>query len=181
MSTVNSKMADPSPINHPPLDALIQLLENSEEDEIDGDNAGRESDNEEVPRDVDIGLNNNTNLESQTLVPETPVTPRRRTSGIISKYLSSPHARRERVKQIPCIFCVENKDVFTLGHHLENSILCRNNYFSLFHVRSIDAVLSKTFVCLFCQDVGATLKPHLRSTQVCFEAYCEKFNVDTIE
>ena len=31
---------------------------------------------------------------------------------------------------------------------------------------------------MFCQDTGASLKTHLRSSNGCFQSFCEKFNVD---
>ena len=186
------------PLNHGPLNALIECLESiqSDEEEVDAGGGGgdgddiddgggedRDGDREEVGDgegdDIDLNVPDvDTPTRANT---EVPATPRRVPSRTITRYLSSPHARRERVKQSPCMFCVEHKDVFTLRDHLERSVLCRTNYYSLLKVNSIDGILLKNYVCLFCEDAGASLKTHLRSSNGCFQSFSEKLNVDTIE
>ena len=196
--TFQSKMA----LNHGPLNALIEGLESMEDSDrydVDGDGVpshdvhdadeddssggghGDAADDDPNEQELEAADGTVANIGEQSPIRENPPTPRRVPSRTISRYLSSPHARRERVKQSPCMFCVENKDVLTLRDHLESSILCRTNYYSLLHVNSIDAVLSKTYVCIFCPDVGASLKTHLRTSNDCFQAYTEKFNVDSLE
>ena len=182
-----------TPLNHGPLDALIQCLESDEEvyDDDGGGGGGREGggggggDGDGV---VDLSVTDgDTRTQADTVslepsqVTEVPPAPRRVPSRTITRYLSSPHARRERVKQSPCMFCPEHKDVLTLRDHLEASVLCRTNYYSLLKVNSIDGIMLKTYVCMFCQDAGSTLKTHLRSSNVCFQSFRERFNVDTIE
>ena len=171
-----------TPLNHGPLNALIQCLESDESDEEDTNNAGSGGgDGDPSVIDGDTQTQAQADTEPSQIPVPVPPAPRRVPSRTITRYLSSPHARRERVKQSPCMFCPEHKDVHTLRDHLEASVLCRTNYYSLLKVNSIDGIMLKTYVCMFCQDAGASLKTHLRSSNVCFQSFSEKFNVDTIE
>ena len=94
--------------------------------------------------------------------------------------LSSASARRKIVKPEHCQFCGSFNDVMNLRAHLENREDCFNLYCRLMHLKTIDALLSSLFTCLFCQTDDLQLASHLRSHNRCFESYCQKFCVTSI-
>ena len=205
-----SELEMDGPLNHPPLDALLECLESINDDDDDDDGGDQDSGaggavivDDSSPEDGavennrvtiadevsasgeeesgDLAATGEPPASNQTEpVPSQPII-RRRASRTITNYLTSPHARRAKVKNAPCMFCPERKDVFSLRDHLETSLFCRSNYYSLMHVKSIDAVMTQSFVCIFCNNGGAKLKVHLTASNECFQSYCVHFNVNTIE
>ena len=104
----------------------------------------------------------------------------RHSESTLERYLSSPSARR--MKQSNCHFCVKEVEKLQLELHLQKSKACTLKYYSKYKVKSIDAILFKTYNCLFCANGnGNRLKNHLRKSQSCLVKYLEKFNETDIE
>ena len=94
--------------------------------------------------------------------------------------LSSASARKKIRKPDHCQFCNSFLDVMTLRAHLEEKEDCFNLYRRMLHLKTIDAILSSLFTCLYCQTTDAQLASHLKSHNQCFQRYCQKLNVTSI-
>lgn len=100
-------------------------------------------------------------------------------SPILAKYISSSSARRRIQKVAHCNYCNTDHDRASLELHLQQSERCLTLYSRRLHVKSVDAVLSLLFECLFCTDRVPKLFLHLEHSEDCRLQYMRKFNVDS--
>ena len=103
-----------------------------------------------------------------------------RRNNLARTIISSTSARRKMKKPEHCHFCPSFNDITNLGDHLAENELCFNLYSRMTHLKSIDAILSSLFTCIFCPTNDGQLASHLKSHNQCFQRYCQKFDVTTV-
>ena len=120
-------------------------------------------------------------VDNQPVLPQQPLgttSPVSR-SPLVAKYISSSSAKRRAIKAENCCFCHQDHDRETMEVHLEQNERCRILYSRKFHVKTVDAILSRLYECLFCSSRAPKLFVHLESNEECRNKYLEKFNVES--
>ena len=173
--------------DNPYLDALIRELDDSGDDAVNIEGGGIEPDGD--PGDLDVDHDGGAAQEEDqdgdgggNLVVNVPVpeSPHNRTRSV-RRYVSSSSAKRRVVKNEHCNFCNGFFDRTTLEDHLNNNEACRILYCRRDHLKTVPAVMVRSFSCLFCDGPGNQLKAHLRMTPRCLHQYFARFEVDSIE
>lgn len=167
------------------LDALIRELDDSGDDDANREGQGLELDEGVLDGDPDRGQGEvqadqdggRDNPVDNVQVPESPSN---RTRSV-RRYVSSSSAKRRVVKNEHCNFCNGFFDRATLEEHLNNNEACRVLYCRREHLKTVPAVMVRTFDCLYCDGPVNQLGRHLRSTPLCLRQYLARFEVDTVE
>ena len=175
--------------NNPFLDALIRELDDSGDDDPDQEGSGLELDPHVLDLDPDGGRGDvlvdqdddqdggRGNPVNNIQVPESP---HNRTRSV-RRYVSSSSAKRRVVKNEHCNFCNGFFDRSTLEEHLNNNEACRVLYCRREHLKTVPAVMMRTFDCLYCDGPVRQLSGHLRSTPQCLHQYLQRFEVNSVE
>ena len=166
------------------LDALIAELEDPEPTQSNGDSQDEgvshlllgpgTDEHDPGPQDDAVGEA----VPSGPAPVEVVVSPVRQ-SPILAKYVTSSSARRRIQKVTHCNYCNSDNDRASLGLHLQQSARCMTLYSRRLHVKTVDAVLSTLYECLFCEDRVPKLFIHLERSEDCRLKYLQKFNVDS--
>ena len=105
------------------------------------------------------------------------ITPRMHYSNSVDKYRSTSSAKKRKVKDSPCQFCVENVNGLELVNHLKKEEKCKHLYLRCFRVNSVDALLLKMFSCTVCFiQKQVDFKKHLLRNENCLKEYQRKMN-----
>ena len=114
--------------------------------------------------------------------PGTSFTPPRNKSNIVGRYISSSSAKKRKIKEMDCMFCVKYLEGSGFVDHLKKEILCRNLYLRSFKLKSYDNLLLKLFSCEFCfERRQMDFKKHLSRNNRCLEGYRRKFMENNLE
>ena len=176
---------DSEPEVNPYLDALVDLLDADDEDEV-SINDRQEDQNPASPGETaDRGnvnqlqgavIDNNGQIQNHSPRPQNR-TPQQQQ---LNRYLSSSSARRRVVKQTHCRYCIGEYNREDFEEHLLRSQNCLTLYLRSWHLKTLEAVLLKIFPCFYCDNHFRQLKHHLRTQPNCFQQFKERFNVETI-
>ena len=100
----------------------------------------------------------------------------------IGRYLTTSSAKRKKVKESHCQFCVRILSGGDLLDHLKKEKLCQILYYRIMRTKSFENLVLKIFSCEFCfLTKRIDFKQHLSENGNCLEHYKIKLNANTIE
>ena len=112
---------------------------------------------------------------------ELMLTPSRKSSNPLTRYITSSSAKKKKIKETDCKFCHLNfaGEGEQLFKHLKSENYCRTLYMKWAKAKSFESLIVKIFSCEMCHELKRIdLKKHLRNNLNCFKKYQRKVGGD---